>query len=246
MRVIVTGGLGRLARPVLAALVSEGYGVVAFDQDEQSVDIDAIEVVIGDVEDRKELRKAANGCQCMLHLAAVSGESEASELLRTNVAGTYSALWVSRDLCIERFVMTSSAPVHLDVTDGQKLAFPLVTGDDDDHLYDLTKTLQEVLVKDFSDHGLQSLCLRIGHVVDGTCDTDLEGRRLEELEYCRGGWVDIDDVCNALVAAVSAPLSQGFTIMNLISSLGARKSYRVERTLDALNIKLSHDFARYR
>ena len=47
----------------------------------------------------------------------------------------------------------------------------------DDSLYDLTKRLQETIAKDYCEtHGMTTIVLGAGHIVDGRSETDLKGR----------------------------------------------------------------------
>ena len=67
------------------------------------------------------------------------------------------------------------------------------SSEEDSPLYDLTKRLQEEIARDYCEtHGMTTIVLRAGHIVDGRSEKDLKGRSLSTLTYCRGvGFADM-------------------------------------------------------
>src|SRR5947209_2529862 len=106
MKVLVTGAAGFIGAHLVSALTRAGADVRGFDRDEPP---DAVaEWVRGDVTDRVAVGKAVEGCDAVMHLAAVYSyyRRDAEAMLRVNVEGTRSVLEAAR---ARRVVHTSSA-----------------------------------------------------------------------------------------------------------------------------------------
>ena len=114
-------------------------------------------------------------------------------------------------------------------------------------VYDLTKALQEVLARDFHAHGLPVICIRLGHIVHGKDEMTLDrSKALSEENYCRGGWVALEDVADACASALTIePSDEAFEILNIVGAAGARARFQVGQAEERLGIKLQYDFAAY-
>jgi dTDP-glucose 4,6-dehydratase len=126
-KVLVTGADGFIGSHLVEHLVRAGHDVRAFVLynsfntrgwlDHVPAEIrDEIEPFAGDVRDPYGVRKALNGCDWVMHLAALiaipySYESPDS-YVETNVRGTLNVLQAARDLGIERVVHTSTSEVY--------------------------------------------------------------------------------------------------------------------------------------
>jgi dTDP-L-rhamnose 4-epimerase len=82
MRVLVTGGAGFIGSHLSDLLLAEGHEVRALDSIETQVQPDgerpgyldpAVELVVGDVRDREAVRRAVDGVDAVVHLAAAVG-----------------------------------------------------------------------------------------------------------------------------------------------------------------------------
>ena len=201
----------------------------------------------GDVADPEGISSALSQVNALVHTAAAMGEHDydSTELpFQVNVAGTYNVLDAARQRAVKRIVLLSEAPVHLlpaiDDHDGHWRSAA-----DRDHLYDLTKRLQEEIARDFaSTFGMNILALRIGHVVDGVARRDLVGRRLESVDYCRGGWVCCHDVARAAAAGLDASI-RGFVALPVVGSRSGRERFDVTTTQETLAIELNEWFDDY-
>ena len=81
-KILVTGADGFIGSHLVEALVNGGYDVRAFvaynsfntwgwlDTSEKKI-IDAVEVIPGDIRDQNGVQKAVDGCDVVLHLAAL-------------------------------------------------------------------------------------------------------------------------------------------------------------------------------
>jgi nucleoside-diphosphate-sugar epimerase len=122
-KVLITGGAGFLGSNLADALIAAGDKVVAYDDFSRGLkrnlqDFKQTEcrVVEGDVRDVKSLKKAAKGCDYILHLANVVGVERSVRVpeatLETAMTGTLNALLAARDAKVKRFILASSAAVY--------------------------------------------------------------------------------------------------------------------------------------
>lgn len=177
--------------------------------------------VEGSVADPASVEQAARSVGAIVHLAVAVGPSDYSlpqTPFSTNVQGTYNVFDVARR------------------EDGGKVdarsALHNTAGSN--HLYDLTKRLQEEIARDFCEtYSMNMVVLRAGHVVDGVEGVDMEGTALEKLEYCRGGWVCRHDLAQACLKALSFG-AKGYQSFHIIGSREAREHFDVERAEDEL------------
>lgn len=126
-KIFVTGADGFIGSHLVELLVSEGYDVramVAYNSlgswgwlDTVSADvIKEIDVFDGDIRDRNCVREGVQGCNVVLHLAALisipySYKSPMS-YVDTNLVGTMNVLEAGRELGVERIVHTSTSEVY--------------------------------------------------------------------------------------------------------------------------------------
>jgi GlcNAc-P-P-Und epimerase len=71
MNILVTGGSGFIGRYFYHALLAAGHKICIFDLVEPSWDAPSARIVVGDVRDPSDLRRAMAGCDAVLHLAGV-------------------------------------------------------------------------------------------------------------------------------------------------------------------------------
>ena len=157
----------------------------------------------GDVRDLPGLTEAARGCDKGIHLAVRAHPFHASEVIDVNVSGAFNFITAARQHRFRNAILAGSAPVHLDVIDQRHL---MPTAADEDHQCDLSKVLQEVIVQDIHAHGMSAMCLRFGHIVRGELEQKLSiPIPLSKFDYCRAGWIAIEDMVTACVAALEQP-----------------------------------------
>jgi len=119
---LVTGGAGMLGRAIVSQLVEQGKTVRVIDI-EPAKD-DRAEIIVGDVRDAADVRKACAGVDTVIHAAAAVWDAELPLTIydETNVAGTQLII----DTCIQhgvpRLVYTSTIDVIMDGQHGQRLA----------------------------------------------------------------------------------------------------------------------------
>jgi NAD dependent epimerase/dehydratase len=126
-RVVVTGADGFIGSHLTEMLVAQGCRVTAFvyynsfnswgwlDTVPRAT-LDSLDVFAGDVRDQNGVREALKGADVVFHLAALIGipfsYHSPDSYLETNVRGTLNVLQASRDLGLERVVVTSTSEVY--------------------------------------------------------------------------------------------------------------------------------------
>ncbi len=165
MKVLVTGGSGFIGSHVVDKLRDRGHEPRILDMIESPHHKRGeIETVIGDVSDACVLERAMEGCETVIHLAAVADVSEVAVdpayAQAINAGGTLNALDAARAACVERFVYASTIWVY-DGRDG--------TAAEDDHLalpahvYTATKLAGEMYCTSYAKlYGLDYTILRFG------------------------------------------------------------------------------------
>jgi nucleoside-diphosphate-sugar epimerase len=121
MDVLVTGGAGRIGRPLVELLSEEGHRVRALvapgDRAASRIaGLDRVEVIEQDLIGEKELDTAVEGVDAVVHLAAALTTHEVPDerFVSVNVGGTFRLLQavVRRAPAIRRFVQVSSDAVY--------------------------------------------------------------------------------------------------------------------------------------
>lgn len=164
--VLVTGSAGAVARGVLRELVARGHRVRGFDHQPTPAHFNLHETLVGDLTDRDAVRRAVDGCDTIVHLAAypLGGGDFLDDLLGPNVIGLYHVVDAARHADappIRRLILASS----MQVVQGVKAPDRLLTAEDSapDNYYSLTKRWSEVLGEMAARRGgLSVICARIG------------------------------------------------------------------------------------
>ncbi|MCZ8227547.1 MAG: SDR family NAD(P)-dependent oxidoreductase, partial [Burkholderiaceae bacterium] len=125
--VLVTGADGFIGSHLVERLVRQGYKVRAFVQynsfnswgwlDQCPVEMKGqFEVFSGDIRDPHGVKTAMQGCDAVLHLAALIAipysYHSPDTYVDTNVKGTLNVLQAARELRIKRLVHTSTSEVY--------------------------------------------------------------------------------------------------------------------------------------
>jgi NAD dependent epimerase/dehydratase len=127
MKVLVTGADGFIGSHLTEALVKNGFDVRAFvfynsfnswgwlDHCDSNVK-GKFEVFAGDIRDPQGVRKAMEGCDGVLHLAALIGipfsYHSPDTYVDTNIKGTLNILQAARDLGVSKLIHTSTSEVY--------------------------------------------------------------------------------------------------------------------------------------
>ncbi|HEX4525519.1 MAG TPA: NAD-dependent epimerase/dehydratase family protein [Gaiellaceae bacterium] len=167
MKVLVTGGAGFIGSHVVDRLVARGLEPRILDlvpsPHHRAGDF---ETVLGDLCDPDAVRQALDGCDAVVHLAAVADVDQVTkdpaQADRVNVRGTQVLLDGARELEIGRFVYASTIWVYGDahgpaaVDEDTPLGLPK-------HFYTATKIAGEMYTWAYTElYGLEHTILRFG------------------------------------------------------------------------------------
>jgi nucleoside-diphosphate-sugar epimerase len=225
MKVAVTGASGLLGRFVVAALAN--HDIVAIDR----VPCAAHGTILIDMLDRAGLAAALDGCEAVIHLAAIDGARTATEdaFYEVNVLGTWNVLSAAERLGLRRAVVCSSVAAVGLRPDAPPEALPIAV----DHpmrpvtAYGLSKQAVEALAAGFAARGrLTVACLRpaliafpqhmaewahVAAEADGISPPPgvpaVTKRVLEPLPLTRA-FVGAEDAARAFAAALDAEIDQ--------------------------------------
>lgn len=127
MKVLVTGSDGFIGSHLTEALIAKGYDVKAFvlynsfnswgwlEQTAPSIR-NKLEVFAGDIRDPHGVKAAMQGCDAVLHLAALIAipysYHSPDTYIDTNIKGTLNVLQAARELGVSRVVHTSTSEVY--------------------------------------------------------------------------------------------------------------------------------------
>lgn len=110
MRIAVTGALGRVGRSVVDLLASDGHSVVAIDRIGATATIPGSVTVQLNVTDYPGLERTFDGCDAVIHLAAINGPGiDPDEVVHNNnVVTSYNALRAAAAVGVRRVCLASS------------------------------------------------------------------------------------------------------------------------------------------
>ena len=113
-KILITGGSGFIGLAVAQALVKAGHEVHTLDTYDASAE--HVKYFRGSVLDQAAIRGAMEGCDYVIHLAAMLGvlqsTTKALECLDVNILGTRNVLECSVQMKIKRFILSSSSEVY--------------------------------------------------------------------------------------------------------------------------------------
>ncbi|MEU7838783.1 NAD(P)H-binding protein [Nonomuraea sp. NPDC049129] len=113
--IVVFGGTGRLGRQIVEQLRQEAKAVRVVTRDPATANaVQGVEVVAGDVHDRRTLVRAATGAEAIVCTVQGGNGKGNSGPKGIEGAGIPSLIGVARDTAVENFVYISSASAHAD------------------------------------------------------------------------------------------------------------------------------------
>ncbi len=212
--VLVTGGAGSMGRLVCARLAADGHTVRAFDLASANFsDLPAgVSPLPGDLMSRDDVGAALEGVGAVVHLAAILppvADQQIELAQRVNVEGTQIIVDAMKSRVPDaRLVFSSSVSVYgTPVNDAEVTASHSYDPDDN---YAKTKAESEQIVVN---SGLDSCVLRISGVsIPVFQEPPAEWPFLpdQQIEF-----VHRDDAVNAIVAGVTAELSDSTRVINV-------------------------------
>jgi nucleoside-diphosphate-sugar epimerase len=192
MRVLITGGYGRVGKAVVERLVKSGFsvkviGLVA------DAEMPGAEYAVCDITDYPSLRAAVRGCEAIVHLAAIGnpGLAPAQQIFHTNVQGTFNVFRAAEAEGIRRVVQASSINA-LGMMFGRQLAPILYLPIDEDHpcagsdAYSFSKKIVEEIGEYYwRRSGISSVALRLPYVVSSVARAKGERCFFTARELCQ-------------------------------------------------------------
>ncbi|MFT4520834.1 MAG: dihydroflavonol-4-reductase [Halioglobus sp.] len=128
MRVLVTGGTGFVGSHTAKAMKEAGYHVRLLARSESkaksvfsNLGVDVDEIIVGDVTDPDAVVRAVEGCDVVIHSAAMvsTAEKYAEQVRKTNVVGTKLVVDKSLAAGIKKIIYVSSVSALFSVGDTQ-------------------------------------------------------------------------------------------------------------------------------
>jgi UDP-glucose 4-epimerase len=215
MRVLVTGGAGRIGRWVVRELLAHGHQVTVYDRVPPSEQPAGVEYKLGDCEDLGSVYDVLRGHDAVVHLAAIASNRHHPypTVFRTNVMGTYNVGEAAGRLGLRTLVAASSINA-LGIPMAERPFLPTYLPIDEEHprlpqdAYSLTKQLgEDILAALHRRTGLRTISIRPPLMLYG--DPAAEGatvrQRLEHPERgARVMWVycDVRDLATGFRLAV--------------------------------------------
>jgi nucleoside-diphosphate-sugar epimerase len=221
MKIVVTGGAGKLGRWVVRDLKSAQHAVTIFDKVRGSEAADRI--LTGDIENLSDISAAFQGADAVIHLAGIPTHGIAADdvTFRVNVMGTFNVHEAARQCGIGRVVSLSSEAV-LGWAPGswEREHVPAYLPIDEDHpcapqdCYGLSKQVMEDIARSFTARcGMETVLIRAPWLVSP--------EELDQLAKAGGRtpsrfgmyhYVDARDLARACRLAVERPLHGTHTI----------------------------------
>ena len=224
MKILVTGGLGKVGGPVVEELLGGGHEVTVLDRLPGPRDGGGARYLVGEIQDLGQVIEAAAGTDAIVHLAAVHNPHVAptNVVFDTNVIGTFNAHHAAFRLGIPRMVSTSSnAAVGWAYSEGAFL--PDYLPIDEDHPlrpidpYGLSKQIGENIARSYSLKGVDTVVIRPSGVVTPEALDEIRRTGGREPEGWREySYIDVRDLAMAFRLAVEKPLP-GCTVMFVVA-----------------------------
>lgn len=221
MKVVVTGGAGKLGRWVVQELLSRENGspheVTVFDRTRGSLN-DQVRFLPGDIQDLGQVYGALAGADAVIHLAGIPTHSVAPNevIFRTNAIGTFNVHEAAWRLGIRRVVSSSSEAV-LGWAPGawEREAVPDYLPIDEEHplrpqdAYGLSKQVSEAIATSYTEKcGMETVLLRPPWIVS---PEELHGLAqsggVKPNRFAMFHYVDVRDLAEACRLAIERPLA---------------------------------------
>lgn len=231
-RVLVTGASGRLGQAVVADLADHGYDVVGADRSEASREV-SYRQVSWDGRDVAVLADAMQGCQGLVHLAAIPGPRDhpAEEVFTNNTQATFAALEAASRVGIRRVALASSGSAYGTAWSPQPTHVRFLPVDEQHPMlnfdpYGLSKEVDERTAEMFCRRAEMSVAALRFHWIATRDEQLLRAAELagdedwpEQLREL-WGYVDLRDAARACRLALEAALERpyGFAPLNIVAA----------------------------
>jgi nucleoside-diphosphate-sugar epimerase len=217
MKVVVTGGAGKLGQWVVQELVAAQHDVVVFDRQRGPAN-NGVRYLLGDIQDLGQVSGAFAGAEAVVHLAGISSHGiVANEItFQTNAVGAFNIHEAAWRLGIRRVVTMSSEAV-LGWAPGayEKLVMPDYLPIDENHpcrpqdCYGLSKVAAEAIAQSYTAKcGMETVALRPPWIVSPQeLDALSQSRGMKPDNFRLYHYIDVRDLAEACRLAVERPLT---------------------------------------
>lgn len=227
MNILVTGGLGKVGRWVVAELIDgsagrEAHRVTVLDR-LPGPERGPVKYLTGDIQDLGQVTEAMIGMDAVIHLAAIHNPNIATAPLiyQTNVVGTFNVHHAAHRLGCKRVVSASSnAIVGWSYSERFEPDYLPI---DEDHplrpedVYGLSKQIGETIAQSYARKGVETIILRPSGVVtpDELHELKKTGGR-KPASFQAFSYIDARDLAAAFRRSIEKPLPNG-TILFVVA-----------------------------
>ena len=214
MKVAITGATGHVGISVMEELKRRGIELKALAfNDAHYLESQGIEHVKGHVNSREDMEKLLDGCDALIHSAAViSINGDKGGIVRkVNVEGVKNVMQTAMDLKIQRVVHISSIHAYQALPNKELLDETRALVDEKAFAYDQSKRDGQLFVKEMVTKGLNAVIVNPTSVTgapenklsyQGKAILDIYNKKIPAIFDGGFDWVDVRDVassvCNAL------------------------------------------------
>ena len=204
MRVLITGAKGNFPSVLIPRLKASNHELVLLDS--EPIQSESDRVVLGDLRDAGAVTSAMEGCDAIIHAAALHGDMAGrknyDDFYHANVTGTHNLLLAMQRCGVKYLVFSSSEAVYGAGMKGHRVmdeSVPCVPNG----IYPLTKLMCEEMCAYYArQHGFKIAMLRYGCFVPADWKVAGLGRLTN--------WLSREDVAQANELALGAVLNEEF------------------------------------
>jgi nucleoside-diphosphate-sugar epimerase len=226
--IAVTGGTGLLGSHVMRRLSGRASLTAVDIRPPHEADRNLGTYVEASITDYEAMRRAFDGKDAVIHLAAIPNPREAAAgvTFNTNVQGAWTVLQAAEDAGVRRVVVASSDSVFglsFNPPDWPPQFLPV----DETHpsrpteFYSLSKKVTETIAESFAARKqLQVLAIRPSHIVFPRGYPEIQKRGADVQNYHFWAWVAPEDVAQAFDRAVHMPSYRGYDMFAIAAADG--------------------------
>lgn len=111
MKVLITGGTGKIGQQLINRLVKDNLDIKVLVRKEAIFSKD-IELIYGDLFDQSSLLKAVKGVKIIVHLAAITHSNQKNLYWRVNVRGTENLVKAAKKAGVNKFIFMSTRAIN--------------------------------------------------------------------------------------------------------------------------------------
>ena len=197
-KILVTGMSGLIGGVAGQELARRGYEVSALNRQ----DVPGVPTTRASITDLDAIRPAFERIDCVVHMAAYLGPSDAAQL-SVNIEGTYNVFEAAKDAGVKRFVFGSSGATQMGYERAEPVLSMVEARYDDipdppgrvyhdspgrpDSMYGVAKLAGEAMGRYYSEaHNMSVICIKLGRVTaENQARLPSQHRRLPQPKRCR-------------------------------------------------------------